>query len=327
MANENFMKIRKGLNLNPTTLPPTGNVGDLVVDAADNKLKIWNGATWVIVGGLSDIADNNSTGNQPAVPSQNISIIRFTNNTPPTIQGIADGYNTKLLIISYVGLTGQMIIQNDSPSASAANRIITGTGGDISLNFGASLWLYYDGTSSRWRVVGGSATNSTLNNYTFPPGTVIPYAGDESTLGTFSGAWLPCDGRAVSRVTYANLFAAIGTRYGVGDGVSTFNLPDLRGIFIRGVDATSQGSTGRDPDAASRVPSGTGGVSGNQVGSYQSDAFKAHNHGYHGTGGSGSIVSHYAVESYFSSYAFTTSTTGGSETRPKNIAMLYIIKT
>jgi len=166
MANENFMKIRKGLNLNPTTLPPTGNVGDLVVDAADNKLKIWNGATWVIVGGLSDIADDNSTGNQPAVPSQNISIIRFTNNTPPTIQGIADGYNTKLLIISYVGLTGQMIIQNDSPSASAANRIITGTGGDISLNFGASLWLYYDGTSSRWRVVGGSGgANAKIGNF------------------------------------------------------------------------------------------------------------------------------------------------------------------
>lgn len=43
-----------------------------------------------------------------------------------------------------------------------------------------------------------------------------------------------CDGSAVSRTTYAELFAAIGTTYGAGDGSSTFNIPDLRGYFIRG---------------------------------------------------------------------------------------------
>lgn len=52
----------------------------------------------------------------------------------------------------------------------------------------------------------------------------LPYAGS-----TIPGGWLECDGSAVSRTTYAALFAAIGTTWGVGDGSSTFNLPDLRG--------------------------------------------------------------------------------------------------
>lgn len=57
-----------------------------------------------------------------------------------------------------------------------------------------------------------------------PPGTVKPFAGSASPSG-----WLLADGTAVSRTTYANLFAAIGTAYGTGDGSTTFNLPDLRG--------------------------------------------------------------------------------------------------
>lgn len=46
---------------------------------------------------------------------------------------------------------------------------------------------------------------------------------------------LPCDGAAVSRTTYANLFEKIGTTYGAGDGATTFNVPDLRGKFVRGL--------------------------------------------------------------------------------------------
>src|SRR6185503_20590605 len=48
--------------------------------------------------------------------------------------------------------------------------------------------------------------------------------------------WLNCDGSAVSRTTYANLFAAIGTTFGAGDGSTTFNVPDLRGRVIAAVD-------------------------------------------------------------------------------------------
>lgn len=48
--------------------------------------------------------------------------------------------------------------------------------------------------------------------------------------------WLRCNGAAVSRTTYSNLFGVVGTLFGVGDGSTTFNLPDLRGEFIRGLD-------------------------------------------------------------------------------------------
>ena len=59
-----------------------------------------------------------------------------------------------------------------------------------------------------------------------PPGTISLSAG----LLTPSG-WFRCTGSAISRTTFADLFAAIGTRYGAGDGVTTFNIPDLRGRF------------------------------------------------------------------------------------------------
>lgn len=62
-----------------------------------------------------------------------------------------------------------------------------------------------------------------------PPGVVTAYAGSVAPQG-----WLFCDGAAISRTTYANLFAAIGTAYGAGDGSSTFNLPDFRGRMLVG---------------------------------------------------------------------------------------------
>jgi microcystin-dependent protein len=72
-----------------------------------------------------------------------------------------------------------------------------------------------------------------------PSGTVVAYGGP-SSIGADAGApvipsgWLLCDGSAVSRTTYASLFAAIGINYGGGDGIATFNLPDLRGRTIIG---------------------------------------------------------------------------------------------
>lgn len=96
------------------------------------------------------------------------------------------------------------------------------------------------------------ATFSTVNvPVTTPTGTLVL----ETDLA-FSGMivatgratvpsifWLMCDGSAVSRTTYANLFTAIGTTYGVGDGLTTFNVPDLRGRFPLGKAAAGTGNT------------------------------------------------------------------------------------
>jgi phage-related tail fiber protein len=88
-----------------------------------------------------------------------------------------------------------------------------------------------------------------------PPGTVVHFAGSVAPTG-----WLACNGGAVNRVAYAALFAAIGTTYGVGDGFTSFNVPDLRGEFIRGVDG------GRGVDI------------GRALGSAQAAAFASHAH-------------------------------------------------
>lgn len=144
------------------------------------------------------------------------------------------------------------------------------------------------------------------SNYT-PSGCVMSFAGTAAPTG-----WLECNGNAVSRTTYSALFAAIGTTYGIGDGSTTFNLPDLRGEFIRGWDHGRGVDTGRS------------------LGSAQADELEAHVHEHSaniaGTGG-GTNQNWYGAEyNAGANYNFDTSSTGGTETRPRNIALMFIIK-
>ncbi len=87
-----------------------------------------------------------------------------------------------------------------------------------------------------------------------PAGMTSPYAGATAPSG-----WLLADGSAVSRTTYARLFTAIGAVYGIGDGLSTFNLPDLRGRVVAGKD--NMGGT-----AASRITTAISGFDGLTLG-------------------------------------------------------------
>lgn len=80
---------------------------------------------------------------------------------------------------------------------------------------------------------------SALRAYMVPPGFIMPYAGSSVPSG-----WLDCDGSAVSRTTYADLFTAISTTWGIGNGTTTFNVPDLRGRVIVGA-GTGTGLTAR----------------------------------------------------------------------------------
>lgn len=146
-------------------------------------------------------------------------------------------------------------------------------------------------------------------------GTVFWYAGTSAPAGA-----LACDGSAISRTTYSRLFTAIGEAHGEGDNSTTFNIPDIRGRFVRGQDA----GAGRDPDAAGRSAAATGGNSGDAVGSVQDDEFESHTHGINTqlntpTGGG-------SVKVTGAGASTTTSAAGGStETRPKNIYLLPCI--
>ena len=124
------------------------------------------------------------------------------------------------------------------------------------LDSGETYIWYDDGTSTQWvqmnsgvASVGGSAE----------PGTVSMFARSTSPIG-----WVKANGAALSRTSYATLFAAIGTTFGVGDGSTTFNIPDLRGEFLR----TWDDSRGID--------------AGRAFGSAQIEALKSHAHTFTG---------------------------------------------
>jgi microcystin-dependent protein len=83
---------------------------------------------------------------------------------------------------------------------------------------------------------------------TLPSGVIVPYAGTTAPTD-----WLLCDGSAVSRTTFATLFTAIGTTFGVGNGTTTFNVPDLRGRAVFGKDDMGGSAAGRITSAGSSI--------------------------------------------------------------------------
>lgn len=94
-------------------------------------------------------------------------------------------------------------------------------------------------TFTSGQVLTAEATNGEL---AFPTGSMFPFAGASAPALTVGGvaAYLLCDGTAVSRTTYAALFAVCGTTYGVGDGTTTFNVPNLKGRVPIGAGIGSQ---------------------------------------------------------------------------------------
>lgn len=139
-----------------------------------------------------------------------------------------------------------------------------------------------------------------------PAGSTITFAAAATPAG-----WLECDGAVVLRATYPALFAAIGTTFNAGGETGAqFRLPDLRGEFVRGWDH------GRGVDG------------GRALGSAQADELKAHTHSIPSNSDQGS-ANGYVEDADNSGTARSTSTgsTGGAETRPRNVALMWIIKT
>ena len=220
------------------------------------------------------------------------------------------------------------------------------SGGTVKIDYGfynsfSSLTagtIYYIGTSgaitatkpSLYPVEVGRAVSATRINLNFreddkPTGTIITTALTSAPKG-----YLECDGSAVSRTTHARLFGELGVIYGNGDGSTTFNLPDYRGRFLRGFDNTA----GTDPDAASRTDRGDG-TTGDAVGTKQADEFETHNHNmsHYRNGNNPVSGSAYMMLGGYQG-TLTASTNnyplpekgGSTETRPKNINVMYSIK-
>ena len=152
-------------------------------------------------------------------------------------------------------ISGAVAIANGGTgltSAGSNNQVLTSNGSAFSL---AQL------TSS-------NLTTATANSLT-PAGTIITFGGTSAPTG-----YLACDGSEVSRTTYSALFSALSTTWGVGDGSSTFNLPDLRGAFLRGSGSQTYTNT----------------YNGGSVGAKSIDKVKTHSHKYRSEPNSGNTT-------------------------------------
>lgn len=187
-------------------------------------------------------------------------------------------------------------------------------------------------------------------------GAVLPFP-----TATPPAGWLKCNGQAVSRAAYSTLFAVIGTTFGPGNGSTTFNVPDLRGEFVRGLDDSRGVDTGRalgssqaaqmlshnhTGTTSSDTHSHTFGATTSSAGGHTHTAPRAQNNDVGGggpnfttaNGSNGTTAATNAAgehthtvsggtSSDTHNHTFTTSTVGGAELRVRNVALLYCIKT
>lgn len=276
-----------------------GSTGLLVTTSGSTYSAITAAGTFTLSGTLNKV--NGGTGTTNPV---------MTATAPVAVTGTWPNVN--------VAITGTVATANGGTgitTSPAANQVLLGTGSGYALTtLVAGNGVTFDQTQANILTIkssGGTGSGNTITLADMPPGSIQWFA-----MQTPPAGWLECDGRILSRTAnnnqYAPLWAAIQYTYG-GTGDS-FTIPDLRGQFLRGWDHnTTVPSLSIDPN---RV-----------FGSTQADAFKSHTH---------AIDSNHDNSTYGTRVRGTSSTqvdgtqlsqaTGGTETRPTNVAMIACIK-
>jgi microcystin-dependent protein len=191
-----------------------------------------------------------------------------------------------------------------------------------STDFGSNWPIDISGTAAK--VADGAVTQASTSNMLVPAGAVMAFAMNSAPTG-----WLACNGQAVDRSGpsgYPTLFAAIGTTYGVGNNSTTFNLPNLQGIFVRGSGSQTVGGVSysrthatTQNDALQNI-SGTVGQFDAAFGTTVATGAFTTTQVTRTTGGGGS--GKYLTADFDASRVARADV----ETRPVNIAMLYCIK-
>lgn len=284
---DTFPTIEPGLNLynrnpaevtitdeNPNTDNPYLKTGDIWINEDTNETWVYNTSSWLKI--------SNTKLSTRVVARQRLDSLSVQHET---LETIVDG---KIIFIDSAEETAYTL--NSSELDEDGNPLVNTFYEEIQIGRN------------------GIPTPTQLISYV-PSGAVQAFA-----MQTVPEGWLACNGSAISRTTYSRLFNLIGTTYGAGDGSTTFNLPDLRGEFIRGWD----NSRGVD--------------SGRTFGSSQSDQLKSHTHqtGRIYVDANDGGIDHWVMTETgqpSTSGDFDTDSTGGNETRPRNIALQYCIKT
>ena len=290
-------------SLNSGSSDPTTTVAYKIwVDTSTNLLKIRNSSNngWLVLGSLTDAAHTNNFG--------------LATKASPDFTGTVDSAGDIVM-----GGTGALKL----PNGTTAQRPTAATG-QIRFNSTTTEFEGYNG--SAW---GGLASG-------VPTGTILAHAANTPPTG-----FLECNGSNISRSTYATLFSTISTTFGVGDGSSTFALPDLRGQFIRGWANTGStdasrvfGSTQTDQNKnhthTTDSTSLTGGIrkisEGFGAGGSATGVFTKTQDGTNSITGSSSTSPLGGVD-FDGTHTHTISSSGGgTEARPTNLALMYIIK-
>jgi microcystin-dependent protein len=193
----------------------------------------------------------------------NLDWSKITTGKPTTLSGygITDAYTKTELETS--GTLAVSITGNAATATNATNA----TNVTTNIN-GMAITNIFESDKKTVK----KATSATSANNGVPPGSVFPYAGLSAPTG-----YLLCYGQAVSRTTYSALFAVIGTTYGAGNGSTTFNVPDLRGRVIIGLDNMGGISANRVLNNNADVIGGSGGEEKHTL---TVDEMPSHNHTY-----------------------------------------------
>jgi len=212
----------------------------------------------------------------------------------------------------------------------------------VSLKSPSSLSGNVDLTLPPSIVNGGFLQTDNSGNLSFqivagvPTGAVFCVA-----VATIPSGYLECNGTAVNRSTFAALFALIGTQYGAGNGSTTFNLPDLRGEFVRGFDNGRGVDSGRSiaSSQTAQNQSHSHGANANATSNVNDPGHKHNARGYGNqddggnqfTGSNNSSTRSNAINNANTGISVSTNVSvsvanEGGESRPRNVAMMYIIK-
>ena len=283
------------------------------------------------------LGDIQSTNSGTSVPTSNVVGKLFVNTSNNTLNICTNASTPTYLLLGKTDVANMGHATTASPSftgtiTSAGDIVMSGTG-SLQLPTGTTAQrptastgdIRFNTTLSQFEGYNGAAWGEIANGV--PAGSIFSFA---ST--TVPSGYLECNGAAVSRSTYSTLFATISTTFGSGDGSSTFNLPDLRGQFVRGW-ANNASNTGDD---------------GRSFASTQSDQNKTHGHtasvtdpghrhvtkghgtqddgGSNVTGSTSGGSSSTSMNDANTGISVSVASDGGAEVRVKNIALMYVIK-
>ncbi len=292
----------------------TENRLDALDDSTSGRVTSLESRCTTIEGAISDLGDIVGDGNiavgDDLTDAVNVINAKYSSlNT--FVNSIRDliGWDSVGHVFETLDTTAQTII-------GAVNELVgnnSSIGNDITALFTAVGDLSTLQTTIKSNLV--DAINEVFNKPSVPIGVINPYGGNVAPTG-----WLMCDGSAVSRDTYADLFSIIGTAYGGGDGSTTFNLPDMRESVPKGAGLSGY-NVGTHLDA-----------DGLAVGEFLDDRLQEHAHYEYNTGSSGSAVygriysDHGAISDWGGAEKSIMNARKGATTEVKSVGVNYIIK-